>query len=118
FLFAVLKNNTNYQSENISKLGEAKSRDSILPGKRLALKYCTLCHLFPEPSLLDKKTWINNVLPNMGLRLGIRESKDPYADLLPEEQPVLKKMNVYPAVPLINKDDWKKIVQYFEHEAP
>ena len=95
------------------------NRDSVPPGKRLALQYCQMCHLFPDPSLLDKKTWINRVLPNMGLRLGINESgKDPYADLLPEEQPIMRKLNVYPAVPLIAKKDWNQIVKYFEQEAP
>ncbi|HRP33809.1 MAG TPA: hypothetical protein PKV73_18055, partial [Agriterribacter sp.] len=46
--------------------------DSIPDNKARALLYCSSCHLFPEPSLLDKKTWVNNVLPNMGWRLGIR----------------------------------------------
>ena len=56
--------------------------DSTLWGKQLALKYCQNCHIFPEPELLDKKMWLNSVLPNMGLRLGIREAgKNPYADM-------------------------------------
>ncbi|HRN56061.1 MAG TPA: hypothetical protein PLL71_06400, partial [Agriterribacter sp.] len=93
--------------------------DSVLPGKRLALQYCQMCHLFPEPSLLDKETWVSSVLPNMALRLGINESgRDPYAELLPEEQPVMRKLNVYPGTPLITKKDWDQIVQYFEREAP
>ena len=95
------------------------SRDSVLPGKRLALQYCQMCHLFPDPSLLDKKTWVDKVLPNMGLRLGINESgKDPYADLIPEEQPIMRKLNIYPNTPLIPKKDWDQIVKYFEAEAP
>ena len=94
-------------------------KDSVLPGKQLALQYCGMCHLFPAPSLLDKKTWINHVLPNMGLRLGINETgKDPYADLLPAEQPIMRKLNVYPNTPLITKKNWDEIIKYFEQEAP
>lgn len=93
--------------------------DSVLPGRQLALQYCGMCHLFPDPSLLDKKTWADKVLPNMGLRLGINETgKDPYADLIPEEQPIMRKLNIYPNTPLITKKDWNKIVKYFESEAP
>jgi hypothetical protein len=37
----------------------------------VARKYCSSCHLFPEASLLDKKTWISGVLPAMRKQLGI-----------------------------------------------
>ncbi|MBX3256678.1 MAG: VCBS repeat-containing protein [Chitinophagaceae bacterium] len=93
--------------------------DSIIPGKQLALKYCTSCHLFPEPSLLDKKTWVNKVLPNMGWRLGIRnKDEDPYMDIVPEERELLRNLNIYPDKPMLSNGDWKEIVQYFEREAP
>lgn len=93
--------------------------DSLLTGAQLAARYCVLCHLFPEPSLLDKRTWVEKVLPNMALRLGIRENgKDPYADLLPEEQPILRKLNVYPEEQMLPEKEWKQIVQYYEDEAP
>ncbi len=62
-------------------------QDSLVQGKQLALIYCSSCHLFPDPSLLDKDTWVNNVLPNMAWRLGIREKGyDPYTDVIPEER--------------------------------
>lgn len=93
--------------------------DSILPGRKLALQYCSSCHLFPEPSLLDKKTWVEQVLPNMGLRLGIHEvNKDPYADLPSDEQDILRKLNLFPNTPLITRKDWNQIVKYFEKNAP
>src|SRR3954451_9446680 len=47
------------------------SLSSIVDGKKLAVKYCQSCHLLPEPSLLDAKSWEKGVLPNMGPRLGI-----------------------------------------------
>ncbi|MCC6290386.1 MAG: VCBS repeat-containing protein [Chitinophagaceae bacterium] len=93
--------------------------DSASPGKQLALKFCTSCHLFPEPSLLNKKTWVDKVLPNMGWRLGIRKNgEDPYADIVPEERALVRKLNIYPDVAAITQSDWKKIIAYFEQAAP
>jgi len=34
-------------------------------GETLARTHCVTCHAFPEPSLLDKKTWDEGVLPKM-----------------------------------------------------
>lgn len=87
--------------------------------RQLAKVYCGMCHLFPEPSLLDKKTWLNGVLPNMGLRLGIREpGTDPYAALVPEEKDIIRQLNIYPEKPLLTKAQWDKIVKYYEDAAP
>lgn len=93
--------------------------DSIAKGKKLALIHCQRCHLFTEPALLDKKTWVSSVLPNMGLRLGIK-SKDPQnaASLNPEDAKTLQEWNIYPDQPLLSLKDWNLIVKYFEHEAP
>src|SRR3954462_3588527 len=40
-------------------------------GETLARIYCASCHLFPEPDLLDKKTWNEQALPRMSIRLGL-----------------------------------------------
>jgi len=93
--------------------------DSVLEGRKLAMDYCQRCHLFPEPALLDKHTWVTSVLPNMGLRLGIRPSgQDPYADLIPDEERVMRELNVYPEAKLISEAEWKKIVAYYRAMAP
>ncbi|HCZ37445.1 MAG TPA: hypothetical protein DHV26_16120, partial [Cytophagales bacterium] len=39
--------------------------------ERLARTYCSSCHQFPEPALLDKKTWAKKVLPEMAFRMGV-----------------------------------------------
>src|SRR5438309_1219233 len=44
---------------------------SIREGERLAAVYCGSCHLLPDPSLLNSKSWEKGVLPQMGPRLGI-----------------------------------------------
>jgi hypothetical protein len=93
--------------------------DSTITGRELALMHCQGCHLFPEPDLLDKQTWITSVLPSMGLRLGIRQDrKDPYEDLDSKETEILRSLKVYPDEPVISQEDWDNIVRYFEQNAP
>lgn len=41
--------------------------------ERLARRYCGSCHVFPEPALLDKKTWQHHILPQMAFRMGFRD---------------------------------------------
>lgn len=97
----------------------ATTVDSIAKGKKLALIHCQRCHLFTEPALLDKKTWVSSVLPNMGLRLGIKsKSVQNTTSLNPEEAKTLQEWNIYPDQPLLSLKDWNLIVKYFEHESP
>lgn len=79
-------------------------------GEQLARTYCAACHAFPEPQLLDKKTWASGVLPQMALRLGITTgslydeiSRDPNMVVLPTRVP---------------EPDWEKIVAYYRQTAP
>lgn len=97
---------------------EKQANYSYSEGEHLAKKYCGTCHLFPKPSLLDKRTWQDAVLPNMGLRLGIRKDKDPYADLIPAERKIIRKLNIYPEKPLLSKAQWQKIVSFYKNESP
>jgi hypothetical protein len=93
--------------------------DSLLMGKKLALRHCQTCHLYPEPGLLDKKTWREGVLPNMGLRLGIASPGDlARTPLAPAEAQVQAILNIYPSQAALSLAEWKLICQYFEHEAP
>jgi hypothetical protein len=95
------------------------SLDSTLHGKQLAMQYCASCHLFPEPSLLDKKTWVDKTLPNMALRLGIRlDGIDPYIGQPVGEEKWMREANVYPETAMLSLAAWEKIVAYYEKEAP
>jgi FG-GAP-like repeat len=88
-------------------------------GKMLAIKYCASCHLFPEPNLLDKETWTKNVLPNMGLRLGLKDAgENPYTDLAEADQKRLKELAIYPETPLLTTEEWTAIVRFYEQNAP
>ena len=54
-----------------NSLHKEVSLSSIEKGQTLAKLYCQSCHQFPDPSLLDAKSWENGVLPAMAPRLGI-----------------------------------------------
>lgn len=93
--------------------------DTIKSGKELAQIYCQRCHLFPKPELLDKKTWVSKVLPDMGLRLGIKNPDiDVYKSLSEEDARFVRSMGVYPEEAIISDEKWNKIVAYYEKEAP
>ena len=101
-----------------SKLAGSDKKDSLYKpvqtGEELAKIYCATCHIFPSPSLLDKSTWQKSVLQNMGWRLGIRKKgEDPYANMEPDEAQIVQAENVFPLEPLITKDNWQKIVNYY-----
>lgn len=67
----------------------------------LARRYCSSCHLFAQPELLDKETWKSGVLPMMFRRLGVSKLKPENG---PGEKAVL--------------EDWKTICEYFIENAP
>lgn len=98
---------------------KSMDQDTHETGEQLAKLYCAMCHLFPAPELLDKKTWNSNVLPNMGLRLGI---KNPNADSNPNltirKRKDLKKQGLVPDQPLVSNLQWTKIVDYYATNAP
>ncbi|MCB0629280.1 MAG: hypothetical protein KDD15_06105, partial [Lewinella sp.] len=95
------------------------SDTSIASGAVLAEKYCQSCHLLPSPDLLDKKTWVENVLPNMGARLGIRPNDyDPFAGMATEDIAELKKLGIYPEKPILGEEEWKNLVRFYENFAP
>jgi mono/diheme cytochrome c family protein len=59
-------------SWNTKKTAETTALEGELAeGQKLALKYCSTCHLPVDPTLLDKETWKNQVLPAMAKKLGL-----------------------------------------------
>jgi hypothetical protein len=79
-------------------------------GEQLARTYCSACHVFPEPQLLDKKTWQEGVLPQMAPRMGVpaktlfgEMSRNPYMVVLTKA---------------VSADEWEKIVGYYRDSAP
>ncbi|MCE6990519.1 VCBS repeat-containing protein [Dyadobacter sp. CY323] len=115
FLFYPTKNPGTDRSEIKLKITFSDS----LSGKQLAMQYCQRCHLFPEPALLDKKTWTESVLPNMGQRLGLQfPGRALYVDMEPADKEIIKKLGTYPETALISIQEWEKIVAYYVETAP
>ena len=95
------------------------NKTNAVTGEALAKQYCGSCHIYTAPDLLDKKTWKESVLPNMGWRLGIRGVNDsPYASMEPDEAAIVQNLNVYPVTPIISASNWKKIVDFYIAKAP
>ena len=79
-------------------------------GEKLARTYCAACHEFPEPALLDKKTWLTGVLPQMAPRVGV------HGKSLFDEMSRNPLMVVLPNA--VSDKDWEKIVAYYRELAP
>ena len=89
-----------------------------LTDERLAAAACGSCHVMPDPSLLPKEQW-KNVLPHMGLRLGIETTaENPFENLNLEENQRLISANVFPDDQLIDDSLWVRINEYFISNAP
>ena len=86
-------------------------------GEALARTHCQSCHLFPDPSLLDKKTWQQGVLPNMEMRLGVSDAM-PFTGMEYEDIMEVTKTNAYSDRPQLAKSDMQKIEQYYLSHAP
>lgn len=87
-------------------------------GAALSHKYCTSCHEYPDPSLLQRDIWVNGVLPEMGLRLGIGD-KNNLLNRLPLKQfEHLLRLGIYPDTPLIPINDWHAIFAYYRDHSP
>ncbi len=89
--------------------------DTDLSDEQLAQRYCGSCHLFPEPSALDRTTWLTSVLPAMSWRLGIRDTAHrPVLGRNMSEQFLIKQANVFPDSALLSEESWRRIVSYYD----
>jgi len=79
-------------------------------GEELARAYCSSCHAFPDPGLLDKNSWQKGVLPQMAPRVGVK-AQSLYDEMA--QNPYMRVL-AKPVTPA----DWEKIVGYFTTHAP
>jgi hypothetical protein len=102
----------NNQQENSG----ADNDSSVQQGKVLAATYCQSCHMLPDPSLLDKKSWVDGVLPAMGPHLGIFAYG---TKIYPSKRtdPNVSK-SYYPSQPIISFTQWQSIIDYYTFTAP
>ena len=95
---------------------QSVSDADIARGKVLAATYCQSCHLLPDPSLLDSKSWETGVLPAMGPRFGIFNYG---VNHYPSSRNDLNvDRNYYPSKPVISFQDWQNIIDYYTSLSP
>lgn len=78
------------------------------------MDYCQRCHLFPEPDLLDRRTWTEKVLPRMRFFLGL--VKPDYAHH--PEGAFVKASGAVPETPIMSEEEWGAVVEYYLNAAP
>ncbi|HEX5170453.1 MAG TPA: VCBS repeat-containing protein [Cyclobacteriaceae bacterium] len=100
-----------------TKHDEAQSGTASDEG--VARKYCGSCHAFPAPALLDKTTWVNDVLPAMGHRFGLYPDRK-RASLIEKGMAgkIVEQLNIFPAEPTITEGEWARIISFYEKQAP
>jgi len=84
--------------------------------KRLAKKYCSSCHLFPDPELLSKTIWVKEVLPNMAFRMGLSDLMEG-ARYIPLND-LVTVASTLPAKPMVTEEEWQAIVNYYSENSP
>ena len=88
-------------------------------GKVLYNQQCARCHIAPDIEVLPKNIWKENILPDMGARMGLSTpGYDPYKGYSYEEKTAMIKTNTYPLKPVISEDEWKELKEYVLANAP
>ncbi len=85
----------------------------IQRGKELSIQYCSACHIYPEPFLLDRKSWTEGALPWMRIFLGF----DPDRVDKSQEGKLLRATGRFPTEPVLSENQWNDIFAYYKHEA-
>ena len=82
-------------------------------------KQCASCHLAPSIKDLPKDIWAKNILPDMGARMGIRDSTyNPMKGLSFSEQDAINQTGIYPIKPTMSNNDWESLKAYIISMAP
>ena len=71
--------------------------------------------MFPDPSLLDSKSWEKGVLPEMGPRLGIFSFG---FEIYPRSKDRNIGPDFYPSQPVLSLTDWQNIIDYYIATSP
>ncbi len=88
--------------------------------EELAKTYCSSCHLYPQPDILDQKTWKKYMLPRMGAMMGHYTQGLERDSLLGSgvDRRLLLQANIYPEHPIIRKEEWQRIQNFYLSHAP
>ena len=88
----------------------------IAKGKQLSLKHCAACHVYPNPGVLTQANWREHTLPWMSRWVGLRPPEEGLVD--PKGFDRVISANVFPADPLLSKQDWSHIEEFYHQTAP
>jgi len=83
--------------------------------EHLARRYCSSCHMFPDPSLLDRKTWDQHVLPQMAFRMGLPDMNMLMRMSEADRTIILSSL---PGKPMVTVEEWESIKRYYANMAP
>lgn len=89
------------------------SEGSLIDAEAASKAACSMCHVYPEPSLLEKRAWMP-VLNRMKLFSGLEK---PNAARMNNPE-LAANTNVFPANPLFPKDVWPAIENFYLANAP
>ncbi len=99
-----------------SEYSSSTALDERLTDKELiARRHCAGCHIYPEPDLLDKNTWLTQTLPAMGPHLGIIEYD---GEEYPLDETEYLPENFYPDYAVATDEEWQSILDFYEEMAP
>lgn len=88
-------------------------------GEALFQQQCTRCHIAPEIDALPRNIWKNNILPDMGARMGMATpGYNPYKGYSYEETMAMMATNTYPKNPVMSEENWNTLKEYILSKAP
>ncbi len=91
----------------------------VKTGEEAFQSNCTSCHLAPGPEKLPKHIWDEQVLPEMGARLGIKvRDYNPMKELDMLEYSIVQRYGTYPEKPVISQQEWDSLTSYILKLAP
>ncbi len=99
---------------------ESKQESEIsISGEALSKQYCTGCHMYPEPGLLDKNTWQFGVLPQMAYRFGIY-NEQARSSLIEKGQggQLVEQGHIFPSEQILTDQEWELIQNFYHENAP
>ena len=111
------------EQESVQESAKGEAITSIQPeitGSILAKSYCSECHQFPTPELLDKSSWEKYVLPRMGNYFGIYHADYPRERIMGGGRAgqIVEEMNVFPVSRTLDTAVFNQIKKYYQSNFP
>ncbi len=102
------------QENSSAHTGQTAAPFEAPSGRELARVYCSACHAYPEPDLLDADTWEKGALDWMKNFMGLAPERIEKSS----EAELLKQTGVFPESPIISKAHWRRIEAFYTRKAP